>query len=184
MSLYQEENNGWVLKAPYTTNSHYIRYPKNFENVVQYIKNANRDLFETMPYVMLQPCMQNRKEYKVVLFNQEVQYLSYNPKKGSSISGGTKSFSKPPHEELFSFAAEVVQDLKKECPAFICDGLVRVDIFQNQLGNFVVNEFESLEANYHASTQKESLQHKLTERMTIYWLDKINYLVDVIENLI
>jgi hypothetical protein len=72
-----------VVKAPYTTNCHYIKYPKTVGKVVKCIAKANQELAAVIPYVMLQACMKNRKEYKVVLFNEQVQYLSYNPRKGN-----------------------------------------------------------------------------------------------------
>jgi hypothetical protein len=41
-----------------------------------------------------------------------------------------------------------VKVLLEACPHTICDGLFRVDVFMNQAGDFIVNEFESLEAAY------------------------------------
>ena len=56
-----------------------------------------------------------------------------------------------------AFAKNAVQELKIRVPECICDGLVRVDIFTNANGNLVVNEFESLEAEY-SSTEKMTLR--------------------------
>jgi hypothetical protein len=170
--LENNEGDGWVLKAPYTTNSHYIRFVKNITDVVQKIANANTELFSTMRYVMLQACMKNRKEYKVVMFDEKVQYLGYNPYKRKNCF----AFSKRPHEKLFAFAQEALLDLKTSCNDFISDGLVRVDIFINKSGDMVVNEFESLEANYHAHgiSNAENIKNTiLTEKLIKYWYNKI-----------
>jgi len=108
MSLLENnDGSGWVIKAPYTTNSHYIRFAKSVEDVVKIINKANIQLYETIPYIMIQPCMNNRKEYKVVCFNEKVQFLAHNPKSVHGIS-----FSSSPHKELFEFAHLSLQDLK------------------------------------------------------------------------
>jgi hypothetical protein len=125
--------------------------------------------------------MSNRKEYKVVVFNQEVQYIAYNSK--NAKSKGTFAFSAQPHTELIAFVHQVVQDLKLSCPSFIYDGLVRVDVFQNQYGEMVVNELESLEADYHASNNNRGnvAQHAVTEKLTNYWSEQIEYYTNVVE---
>ena len=91
----EENGGGWVLKAPFTTNCHYIRYLKTINAVVDAIVSANAKLFCTIPYVMLQPCMQNRQEYKVVMYNEVVQYVSSNSRHAIQIvtsSGSSSSF--------------------------------------------------------------------------------------------
>jgi hypothetical protein len=125
--------------------------------------------------------MLNRKEYKVVVFNQEVQYISYNAKHAKSK--GTFAFSEAPHEKLFAFVHQVIQDLKSSCQSFMFDGLVRVDVFQNQCGDMVVNELESLEAHYHGSNNNSGVisQHLMTENLTNYWSEKIIYFCNAVE---
>ena len=56
--------------------------------------------------------------------------------------------------ERFKFAEAAVQKLDKACPGSITDGMIRVDIMQLCTGEMVVNEFESLEANYSSETRK------------------------------
>jgi len=43
-------------------------------------KRALYDDLRLMPYAMLQPCMANRKEYKVVLHNEKAAYINVQPK--------------------------------------------------------------------------------------------------------
>ena len=66
-----------------------------------------------------------------------------------------------------AFAKNAVQELKIRVPECVCDGLVRrVEIFTNANGNLVVNEFESLEAEY-SSTEKNDLE--ITNFLVAFW---------------
>ena len=62
--------------------------------------------------------------------------------------------------------------LKERCPALISDGLLRVDIFKNKNGSYVVNEFESLEAVYYSRKEHYS-EIKIDEFLVTYWMKKI-----------
>jgi hypothetical protein len=173
----EESNNGWVLKAPYTTNCHYVRFCKTMHSVLNNLFIANIKLFGSIPYVMLQACMKNRQEYKVVVFNEEVQFVTANARRARP----SISFSKRPHYKLIQFAQDAVQDLKKSCPEFLCDGLVRVDIFQNENGDMIVNEFESLGANYYTNNDVDML---FSQKLVHYWELKLTDYVSFIEKTI
>jgi hypothetical protein len=119
--------------------------------------------------------MENRKEYKVVVLNENPVYVSYNSKNSGSKC---KSFSKPPHDELFQFARSAVEKLKLNCSESIVDGLIRVDIFQNKEKKFVVNEFESLDAAYSAN-EGNMIKDCLTfEFLVLYWYKKIHLCIE------
>lgn len=165
------------MKAPYTTNSHYIRYPKTIDKVIDCIIVANKDLFGRIPYVMLQACMQNRQEYKVVLFNQQSLFVAQNARRARP----SKAFSKRPHYKLLEFAETVVQDLKVKCPDFLFDGLVRVDIFQNQNGDMVVNELESLEACYYTTDDVDMI---FSQKLVKYWEIRMKHYISVVDQII
>ena len=79
-----------------------------------------------------------------------------------------KTFSKKPHKELIEFVETVLEIFRTNCPAaIVTDCIVRVDVFQNIAGNFVVNELESLEAGY-ATTS--ILKNLVVERgMALYF---------------
>lgn len=94
---------------------------------------------------MVQATMANKKEYKVVLFKREVRYISVLPNNTSGTA-----FSIKPHTRLKSFASDAIKELASACPYALVDSLMRVDIFQTKMGTFVVNEFESLEADHHS----------------------------------
>jgi hypothetical protein len=147
-SRFMMDNNegcGWVLKTPFSTNKRNICWPKSFDDVISLLARKSHMLYGLIPYIMLQACMANKREYKVIVLDRIARYVSRNP----SIQG--RAFSIDPHEKLLEFATYAVNILSQNCPAFIADGLLRVDIFQTAKGNFVVNEFESLEASYWSS---------------------------------
>lgn len=120
--------------------------------------------------MILQPCMKNRKEYKVVVLNEIPVYVSFNPR---NLGPSKKSFSKAPHENLLAFASDAVEKLKTNCKESITDGLIRVDVFQNQQGNFVVNEFESLDANFSSNEMNMVKDSHTSEFLVFYWIEKL-----------
>jgi hypothetical protein len=129
-----------------------------------------------IPYIMIQACMYNRKEYKVVLAEGKAVYLASiaGHNKRQSIGGINKSFSVRPHDALMEFAEQIVLDAKYACPHMIMDGLVRVDIFEKLDHTFVVNELEGFEANYYAGNNTdEILYHGVTDFLRTYWSQKI-----------
>jgi hypothetical protein len=129
---------------------------------------------------MIQPCMKNRKEYKVVYIpSKNITYIS-SPSRTASCGNGKRAFSFGDHSELFAFVKKVVDFFQAECPYVICDGLFRVDVFMNQANELVVNEFESLEAAYYSS--RSSLENSVTNFLKSYWLDKL-FTLDIIKQI-
>jgi hypothetical protein len=122
---------------------------------------------------MIQPCVFNRKEYKVIFLNSDPFYISAVDSKSSkkSFNGINKAFSKSPHEELLSFCRECLALFRSNCPHAIVDGLFRIDVMQMRSGRFVVNEFESLEANYYG--QIETQEFVVSMFLKNYWKAKI-----------
>jgi hypothetical protein len=129
-------------------------------------------------YLLLQPAIRNRKEYKCVFINGVFQH-EYN----CSTNIGP-AFSHGNHDRLIQFAADAISLLKKRCPSTMVDGLVRVDIMETQdleefvpldaafMGSFdwfvaengryyrrrlVVNEFEGIQPNYKDSEEVDVL---------------------------
>lgn len=68
---------------------------------------------------------------------------------------------------LFLFAEEAIDRLRKACPSAICDGLVRVDIFQAINGTLRVNELESLEASYNCNNH--CMESAMETCLESYW---------------
>ena len=64
------------------------------------------------------------------------------------------------------------------CPAAIVDGsIIRVDIFQNSLGNLVVNEFESLEAAYYSRSGVN--EAKVATTMTVFFSNELAKFLEI-----
>ncbi len=122
--------------------------------------------FYQIPYAMLQVSLKNRKEYRVVCFNGEVQYIASI----NRLRVGTL-FSYAPHIELFRFVKEAIRLLKHSHMGAIVDGIVRVDVMQNVKGEFKVNEFETFEANITHATSK--LMFDINQKIVEYWLSKL-----------
>lgn len=117
--------------------------------------------------------MKNNYECKVVCFNMEPLYVSKR-KRGYGFSFAK---GKAGTEAVLVFAGEAVKLLHQRCPAALVDGLVRVDIFCTcaaRGSKFIVNEFESLEADYSSSAVNEA---DLDNRLATYWADVITKLM-------
>ena len=79
---------------------------------------TNQRKFECMPYVLIQACMVNRKEYKVVCLDSEPQYVANI----QTFAGMGTMFSSPPHVVLFEFVRNAIRALKSKVPGFMCEG--------------------------------------------------------------
>lgn len=122
---------------------------------------------------MIQPCVYNRKEYKVIVLNSDPFYISTVDSKSSkkSENGVHKAFSFSPHNELVSFCKESLALFSINCPHAVVDGLFRIDVMQMRSGRFVVNEFESLEANYYGKIDTQ--EFVVSKFINNYWKIKI-----------
>lgn len=162
---------GWVVKMPYTTNCEYMKICRDLAEVIDALKAACSIYFGRVDYAMIQPCMRNRREYKIVMFNKKPQYIagiSQHPASSRAFIGAKDGSN----YWIFKFAENAVSELEKCCPEAITDGLLRVDIFQTVENKFVVNEFESLEANISCKSMNKQLL--TTDLMRQYWFRKIN----------
>ena len=158
-----------MIKAPYTTGGSSVRYPKSLEGIFKCIFKATHDYFGRIPYIMLQPCMKNKHEYKVVVLHEKPAFVSYNYKNSGSKR---TAFSKYPFTDILCFAKTAVERLKINCPEAITEGLIRVDIFMNEKKNFIVNEFESLDANYQANDGDMTKDSETAEILKMFWFKK------------
>ncbi len=152
-----------MVKAPFTTNCAWRKFCTGFPEVMRALRAASKE-YGILPYVMLQPRMFNRKEYKVIVINGTASYVSH-----CTLTCG-RAFSESPHTSLFNFAERAVSELALRCPcSMINRGVVRVDIFMTQSKNMVVNEFESLEADRlgsaHGSTTEEFYADSVIRQM-------------------
>ena len=143
------EGCGVVLKAPFTTNSSAIRFLKCFRALSRQVAAWFSKFGGNIPYLILQPCLLNRKEYKVVCLGSKPMYIAkitgHDSRKSSD--GVNRAFCSC--SELKNFASKAVERMEFRRPGVVLsDGLFRVDIMQMQDGRMVVNELEGFEANY------------------------------------
>jgi hypothetical protein len=110
--------------------------------------------------------MHNRKEYKVVALGRHPLYVASIHGSGSkkSLDGVNEKFAEK--EELLEFAGAAMKRLVKVLPYVISDGLFRVDIFKTADGRLVVNEFESLDANFDGAERYEIVTYNF---LSSYW---------------
>jgi hypothetical protein len=156
------------LKHPFVTNAR-VAFPittlKILDNLGTVVKKIYSSEMINIAYTMLQPRMGNRFENKVVCWNGKALYISERKR-----AGGAQYAT---DAQLFEFAEHAIDTLHIKCPYAILDGLVRVDIFENQNNRLLVNEFESLEAMFLGSQQVAALEGTIRENMSIYWYDRI-----------
>jgi hypothetical protein len=178
MEQNEENGCGWVIKAPFTTNCESVRFPKSFDQMKTFMGSLSKKYFGNVPYLMIQPCMYNRCEVKIVVLNNEPLYRAdiSTGRTAKSNGGIRRAFSDL--DGLLTFARIALEKLRSSSPYAITDGLFRVDIFQTLSGQMVVNEFESLEADYgckpSGSTDFQSFTWTF---LSNYWRKKIESVI-------
>jgi hypothetical protein len=176
METNEENGCGWVIKAPFTTNSESVRYPKSFEAMQGFMRSLSSKYYGHLPYLMIQPCMYNRREVKIVALNNQPVFKAgistgFNSRSKSGISkvfGDIK-------EDILPFASQALQKFRDAVPFAITDGLFHIDIFQTAAGQMVVNEFESLDAVYESRVPGgDAATYNFLQN---YWHEKIQSLI-------
>ena len=106
---------------------------------------------------------------KVVLMNGRDPYLM----RSESRQYGTKFANQ---EDIFNFACYAWNRLAKASPQAILDRIFRVDVmtFNDKL---VVNEFESLEADYHAKEDERTFM--MDSSLKLYWKNKLFQMIQM-----
>ena len=115
-----DESCGWVIKAPFTTNNECVKYAKSFERILYFLRAC----------AMIQACMHNKKEYKVVVLGGQPACVASVAGSGNkrSADGTNKAFST--NDALLEFSRQAVERFRRNVPFAIVDGLFRVDIFK------------------------------------------------------
>jgi hypothetical protein len=133
-------------------------------------------------YILLQPALRNRKEYKCVFLNGEfVHEFNASSSVGPAFSLNPSTKDRM-HRRLVEFAKNALDRLEKRCPYAALKGLIRVDVMETQqletfepsadpeymcsfnwfmdptTGRYyrrrlVVNEFEGIQANFKDDAQ-------------------------------
>ena len=88
-------------------------------------------------------------EVKVCFLDKQYSHIAVIDRSKKSLTGFTR-------DEIILFAYHALQSLVHLEDVFILDGLVRVDIFKSNEGHLVINELESLEADYNGHHREMS----------------------------
>ena len=172
--VVSNEDCGWIVKLPFVTN----RKPfttKSVDRMCEYLYNwvFKSESARVYPYIMIQPCLSNKREYKVITIpSQNITYIA-------NVKGRGNAYSIAPHERILNFAMETVQYFKSRCPHAITHQLFRVDILQTRDNKLVVNEFESIDANFvpnfgrsiHANAS--ALEFQVKSFVENFWRDQL-----------
>ena len=172
--VVSNEDCGWIVKLPFVTN----RKPfttKSVDRMCKYLYNwvFKSESARVYPYIMIQPCLSNKREYKVIIIpSQNITYIA-------NVKGRGNAYSIAPHERILNFAMETVQYFKSRCPHAITHQLFRVGILQTRDNKLVVNEFESIDANFvpnfgrsiHANAS--ALEFQVKSFVENFWRDQL-----------
>jgi hypothetical protein len=172
---------GWILKFPYVTNSR-VTYVRKIANLASSIESCwfkmTQGAVLRMSYVMLQPCVPNQMEIKVACWNGDAPFIARRNRGGVQ----SRSFVDTTDEDVLVFATNAIARLKHSDPNSILNGLARVDIFQLPNKKLVVNEFESLEAEYEQKkavvTGGAPCAATVNSALKLYWLDIVTACVN------
>jgi hypothetical protein len=181
--IAHNEGDGMVVKAPFITNGkHYLSTGlKTPHAIVDSIKSVMEEFGNlgcySVPYLMVQPCMINRKEKKIVCVGGQYCYTIHP----QCSSGYEYRYEGDMEARYAAFAEHAIYALKRELPECVLDGLVRVDIFETSNNDengepiWVVNEMESLEAIFEGTNAVKQAQTQ--RRITQYWMAVISDLI-------
>jgi hypothetical protein len=143
-----------------------LKYCKNIAEIYQKSLQLFRveEFCGRMPYLILQPRMKNQKEVKVAWTSNpytgdiEGPFIACNTRK--------KGCSYACTEAILDFAKDAKRIYEDRFPEHLTYPVFRIDIFRRQCGQFVVNEFESLEAGIGANERCKTI-------VTEFWLDEL-----------
>jgi hypothetical protein len=166
-----DEGCGWILKLPFTTNGEGLNFCKSLEEIIHMARKSAKDFGHRMSYSMLQPCLQNRREYKVCILDGKATFVA-DINQRSRIG---EPFSSAPHTDLKTFAEQACEILESMCEGALALPLLRVDIMKTCNG-IVVNEFESVEACFF-SKRFDTFELQAQDFLRQYWLSTLSSLV-------
>ncbi len=165
------EGCGWVLKLPFTTNGEGLKFCKSLEEIIHMARKNAKDFGHRMSYSMLQPCLENRREYKICILDGKATHVADINQR--SHTG--EPFSSAPHIDLKMFAEQACEILENLCEGALALPLLRVDVMKTHNG-IVVNEFESVEACFF-SKRFDTFELQTQDFLREYWVSTISSLV-------
>lgn len=165
---YSSGDQDFIVKAPFVQNQQGFSMRKfgtksEFITILNWVYNKENASFnkrnvtsiDVFPYLIVQPRIGNKRESKIILWNGTAQFVS------SGIRGlkGVKD-----EKVLMDFAESACALLNARTKnAFLSNGITRVDLFCTTNGALVVNEFESLDANFASNDLNQSRTAQLIQ---------------------
>ena len=155
-----------------------IYYCRTIGHIYRYYRTLIHDpANRRVPYFIIQPCLANKKEYKICILSnphtgeEREPFLCKNPhQKGKAF------VNKYDLRQLYEFAKRAKRIYEKKVSHFVYP-IFRVDIMRLQNGKFVVNEFESLEAlilSGSLGSLKRQVEDNYTDQFLLeYWKKEI-----------
>jgi|APCry1669189241_1035207.scaffolds.fasta_scaffold26966_2 hypothetical protein len=196
-TLTHDSGSTFVVKYPFSTNgggkTFASAHKTTVDEVLTTLENTGRigsgvSRVELATYALVQLCLTNRREYKIVLIDGKGKqsivsrrrllmpcfYLAVShygqretQRAGPAFAAGS--------DALYPIAEEMCRLFKTAIPYAITEGLFRVDIMVRDSGEVVLNEFESLEATYSAPGQDKDVY--VINALVKYWYRVLNELV-------
>ena len=148
------------------------------------VKLARKHTNFRVSYLIVQPRLANRKEYKVCILTdphtgeQLEPFLCINPRESSD---GRAFDNKYQHSGVFAFA-KLAKRMYEEYVSPLTYPVFRIDIMRLQNGEMVVNEFESLEAMIHSGTlgtAKRAIEDSRSETfIQAFWQSELTRILE------
>lgn len=164
----------WVVKGSFITNkSNFFGHASSADSVMKLLhtftshmilNTGAKDCYK-VPYLILQERVFDISEVKVIFLGCKFSHIA---DVGKNTKHSLPNFST---NEIVEFASASLQLLRDTLGYSIVDGLVRVDVFQSNSGHLVVNEFESLDANYEC--RKVAYNNATVLFLARYWEGKL-----------
>jgi hypothetical protein len=117
-----------------------------------------------IPYMMLQHRATCNNEVKLCFLNKKFSHMH----SGNNVMKSLRSYTQ---EDLVRFAFQSLQSIASLNETYVLDGLIRVDMFRDSQGMLVINELESLEANFYST--KGVGEAQTSKFLRHYWYKKI-----------
>jgi hypothetical protein len=176
--MYRNENK-FVVKLPFSTNSIRIKYAVGMDGIISALQSfiKNDSVFGYIPYAMIQPELPENAEVKIVCFNGEPKFKS-KVKKGKN---SRSPFGRAKQEVFFAFARTVIDTIRRLCPEIDTQQVLRIDVFgfRGRPGVFIVNELEGYEAQKSACGINAGVaEGAISVLLEEYWFNIICDLVD------
>lgn len=124
---------------------------------------------------------------KIVITENDVSGASLEPFLAKSHVRRNNDFRnfKNSIEDITAFALQAKAMFKERCTHSLCTPVLRVDIFETETFNLIVNELENLDALIEAmGRQRDTIDSSMVDFKSNFFFDKLLCLVNKISSLL